>query len=255
MFESLGGPWFWIVALAGLFGGVVRGYSGFGFALAAVPILTIAMPPSLAVPAVFPVEFTIGLLTLPFEWEKIDFRVLKRLAVGAAIGTPFGVTILRVLPSEWMRVLVGLAVVAAVVRAWKPSDGAASKTAWYLVLIGTASGGLNGGTGMSGPPVIVTLLDGYLPAATARATLMAFIAMSALFGVILSSVSGSYVDGVLLVSLRMVPAVAVGCIAGIAIFSLVSRRHYRAVSLSLLMLAVSISLTSTFWFLLGPPHR
>ena len=28
---------------------------------------------------------------------------------------------------------------------------------------------------MSGPPVIVTLLDGYLPAATARATLMAFI--------------------------------------------------------------------------------
>ena len=255
MLDVLGDPLLYIVALAGFFGGVVRGYSGFGFALAAVPILTIAMPPSVAVPAVFPVEFTIGLLTLPFEWKRIDVNVLKRLALGAAIGTPFGVAILRILPGEWMRILVGLAVAAAVVRAWKQNDGAAPKSAWYLLLIGTASGCLNGGTGMSGPPVIVTLLDGYLPAATARATLIAFIAMSALFGAVLSAVSGSYADGVLLVSLQMVPAVALGGTAGIAIFSLIARRHYRAVSLSLLMLAVSISLTSTFWNVFGPAHR
>ncbi|MFA6180478.1 MAG: sulfite exporter TauE/SafE family protein, partial [Candidatus Methylopumilus sp.] len=117
MFDFLGEPSFYIVALAGFFGGVVRGYSGFGFALAAVPILTIGLPPSVAVSAVFPLELAIGLLTLPSERKNIDFRVLRRLTFGAAIGTPFGVTVLRALPTEWMRILIGLAVAAAVVRA------------------------------------------------------------------------------------------------------------------------------------------
>jgi len=107
------------ILLAALFGGIVRGYSGFGFALAAMPILTIAMSPVQAVPVVFPLEFAIGVLTLPMERRSIDLRVLKWLALGALLGTPIGVTVVALLPTEWTRLLLGLAVGVAVIRAWK----------------------------------------------------------------------------------------------------------------------------------------
>jgi uncharacterized membrane protein YfcA len=44
------GRTFVIILIAGVFGGVVRGYSGSGFALAAMPILTIVLSPVTTVP-------------------------------------------------------------------------------------------------------------------------------------------------------------------------------------------------------------
>eukprot|EP01035_Chromulina_nebulosa_P056219 gene56218-77058_t len=76
-----------IIVIAGIFGGIVRGYSGFGFALAAMPILTIAVSPAMAVPAVFPLECLIGLFTLPRERGNVDVSVLKWLALGSCIGS------------------------------------------------------------------------------------------------------------------------------------------------------------------------
>lgn len=236
-----------IITLSGFLGGLVRGYSGFGFALAAVPILSIGFPPGLAVPAVFPLELSIGLLTLPFEWKKMDFKVLGRLILGAAIGTPLGVTILRVLPSDLMRVIVGIVVAVAIVRALKKSIEIHPTSGLHLIVIGTASGCLNGGTAMSGPPVIVTLLDGHLSAAIARATLIGFIAISAAFGVVASTLSGSYEGNALLISAQMVPAVVLGCASGLAAYSLVPRRYYRAISLTVLGVVVAISIASTAW--------
>ena len=50
--------------LAGLLGGFVRGYSGFGFALASVPLLNLAFPPALSIPSVLIVECLIGVVTV-----------------------------------------------------------------------------------------------------------------------------------------------------------------------------------------------
>src|SRR5216684_2870061 len=142
-------PDFVIILIAGFFGGFVRGYSGFGFALAAMPILTIALSPIAAVPAVFPLEFAIGLLTLPAERNNVDLDVLKWLALGAIIGTPVGMTVLVLVPAEIMRLVLGLAVAVATVRAWRRESEAVTKSRANLASIGFLSGCLNGGTAMS----------------------------------------------------------------------------------------------------------
>jgi uncharacterized membrane protein YfcA len=113
------GRTFVIILIAGLFGGFVRGYSGFGFALAAMPILTIVLSPATAVPAVFPLECAIGLLTLPAERTNVDLSVLKWLALGAIVGTPVGMMVLVLVPAELMRLVLGLAVAVATFRAWR----------------------------------------------------------------------------------------------------------------------------------------
>jgi uncharacterized membrane protein YfcA len=230
------------ILAAALFGGIVRGYSGFGFALAAMPILTIAIPPVQAVPVVFPLEFAIGVLTLPMEHSNVDWRVLKWLALGALLGTPIGVTVVALLPTELTRLLLGLAVGAAVIRAWKQDSTPTAQKNTKLAAIGFLSGCLNGGTGMSGPPVIVSLLGSEMPMHKARATLIAFIAMSAGFGILMSVFKGAYTADILLTSLIMSPAVALGCGLGVAAFSYGPKDLYRPISLSLLALSMVIAI-------------
>ncbi|MBB5048836.1 hypothetical protein HNR60_003606 [Rhodopseudomonas rhenobacensis] len=233
-----------VILIAGLFGGFVRGYSGFGFALASMPVLTLVLSPITAVPAVFPLEFAIGLLTLPAERAHVDLRVLRWLALGAVLGTPLGMTVLTLLPAEIMRLVLGIAVAVAVFRAWRGEAAAKPQGRGKLAAIGFLSGCLNGGTAMSGPPVIVSLLGSNMPVLHARATLIAFIAMSAGFGLLLSASHGSYSAQIWWISLAMVPATALGCGLGMLAFSQFPRRLYRPTSLSLLAAAMSIAIVT-----------
>jgi uncharacterized membrane protein YfcA len=233
-----------IVLIAGVFGGFVRGYSGFGFALASMPVLTLVLSPISAVPAVFPLEFAIGLLTLPMERVHVDLRVLKWLALGAILGTPLGMTVLALLPAEIMRLVLGIAVSVAAFRAWRGEATAKAQSNAKLTAIGFLSGCLNGGTAMSGPPVIVSLLGSTMPVLHARATLIAFIAMSAGFGMLLSASNGAYTSDIWWISLAMAPAAALGCGLGMLAFSQFPRRLYRPTSLSLLAAAMSIAIVT-----------
>lgn len=233
-----------IILLAGVFGGIVRGYAGFGFALAAMPVLTMAVSPAIAVPAVFPLECLIGLVTFPRERVNVDVSVLKWLLLGAIIGTPLGIGVLSLVPANPMRLVVALAVAAATFRAWRGQRETMAKTPANLASIGFLSGCLNGGTAMSGPPVIVSLLGSNMPLIAARATLIVFIAMSAGFGIVLSAANGAYSLGVGCISTVMAPAAAVGCALGMLAFSQGPRHHYRSISLSLLAFAMAIAIVT-----------
>lgn len=231
-----------IILIAGVFGGIVRGYSGFGFALAAMPILTIVVPPAVAVPAVFPLECAIGILTLPREHINIDMTVLKWLALGTIVGTPLGIGVLAFLPANPMRLAVALAVAVATFRAWRGQSKQIKKTPTNLASIGFLSGCLNGGTGMSGPPVIVSLLSSDMPMMAARATLIAFIAMSAGLGMFLSAAHGAYSLSVARFCLIMAPGAATGCMLGLVAFSRGPRHYYRSISLALLGVAMTVAI-------------
>jgi len=232
------------ILIAGVFGGFVRGYSGFGFALASMPVLTLVLEPIVAVPAVFPLEFAIGLLTLPIERTHVDLGVLKWLALGAIVGTPLGMTVLVLVPVEIMRLVLGIAVSAAVVRAWRGESTAMAQSRSKLTMIGFLSGCLNGGTAMSGPPVIVSLLSSNMPVLEARATLIAFIALSAGFGLLLSASHGGYSAEICRISLAMAPAAALGCGLGVLAFRRVPKRLYHSASLCLLAAAMSIAIAT-----------
>ncbi|HEY0329398.1 MAG TPA: sulfite exporter TauE/SafE family protein [Rhodopseudomonas sp.] len=244
MFDVVDARQLAMILMAGVFGGFVRGYSGFGFALASMPVLTLALSPSVAVPAVFPLEFAIGLLTLPVERTHVDLGVLKWLALGAVVGTPLGMTVLALVPAEIMRLVLGLAVAVAVVRAWRGETTAMAQSRAKLTSIGFLSGCLNGGTAMSGPPVIVSLLSSNMPVLEARATLIAFIAMSAGFGMLLSASHGGYSREIWWISLAMAPAAALGCGLGVLAFKHVPKRFYHPASLSLLAAAMSLAIVT-----------
>jgi uncharacterized protein len=241
-----------LAAFAGLIGGFVRGYSGFGFALAAMPLLTLVLPPAAAVPAILLLEVAIGVATIPERRGQVARPVLSYLVLGTLVGTPLGLTVLALAPAEAMRLAVGVVVLIAVVVLWQRPPIPFARVIGFAPLAGAGfvSGLLNGGTAMSGPPVIIALLGSGLSTQIARATIMAFVAVSAVLGIALAAASGLYNPNVLFTTLVMMPCAAAGAWAGSAVFAGTADAHYRPASLAILFTVACIAIGGACWNLI-----
>jgi uncharacterized membrane protein YfcA len=237
-----------LVALAaGFIGGFIRGYSGFGFALASVPVLTLAFTPAQAVPAVLPIEVLLGVTTIPQQRSHIDWNVIRWLVLGTMIGTPIGLAVLASLPPNVMRLVVGAAVLAAVAVIWQRPALPNMLRPVSLWGAGFTSGLLNGGTAMSGPPVILALLSSGLSPFVTRACLMMFIAISATWAASVAAASGLYGANALAVTVVMIPAAAVGGWAGTVVFDRFAHAQYRTASFGILIAITAIAAGTTGW--------
>src|SRR4051812_40932452 len=88
--------------------------SGFGFALMAVPALSVVIGPKDAI-ALAAVANAGGALLMAYRLRALaDRQILRRLLIGACVGMPIGIVALRQLPDAPLQVLMAVVVFAAV---------------------------------------------------------------------------------------------------------------------------------------------
>ena len=164
-----------IVSITSVLGaGVIRGYSGFGFAMVAVTSMSFALPPAQVVPTVLILEVLASIRLVPQVWRDIDWFSLRWLLVGAFVATPFGVYLLATVPPAPMRISISLVVLAAAILlicgfAWKRMPGTT-----LTFTTGVACGILNGGAAIGGPPVILFYLSSPAGVKVSRASIIAY---------------------------------------------------------------------------------
>src|SRR5277367_6706425 len=95
------------------FAAIVRGYSGFGFAMMAITSLSLLLPPVEIVPSIFLLEVAASVHLLPHVWRDIHWRALLWLFLGACLGTPFGVYALAHAPAAPLTLAIAVFVFAA----------------------------------------------------------------------------------------------------------------------------------------------
>ena len=229
-----------VAVLAGAVGGLLRGFAGFGFGLAAVPILIVTMPPVDAIPAVLIHEVMFGVLAVPEVRHAVAWDRLATLVGGSLLGTPVGLAMLNLVPADTMRLVVGLIILASVILLWWMPRPVGALTTVNLGVAGLLSGILNGSTAASGPPPIVLLFASDLPPRQVRGLLMVFILASALIAVALAALTGLVTPRVVAIAAVMMPGVLVGSWAGRRLFERLGAGHYRRISLVLLS-AVSVA--------------
>jgi uncharacterized membrane protein YfcA len=156
------------------FAAIVRGYSGFGFAMLAITSLSLLLPPVEIVPSIFVMEVVASLHLLPQAWREIHWRALLWLFLGACLGTPFGVYALAHAPAAPMTLAISVFVLAAAILLAKGYSMRRMPGPAFTFATGTASGLFNGGFGMSGPPVVLFFFGSPTGAAVGRASLIAF---------------------------------------------------------------------------------
>ncbi len=215
--------------------GLIRGFTGFGFSIAAVPLLSAIMPPAQAVPIVLVLQLLVSLSGLGEAVKICDWRSIRVLALGVLIATPVGLWGLERLPAPLVRLAIAAIVLIAVILLARGFRLAAAPRGAGVLPFGVVSGLFNGLAGMPGPPVIAFYLAAPIGSAVARASMIVlFLATSAIALVPLAGL-GALGAATLLAAAFGFPAVWIGSRAGAALYRRSPERRYRTVAMALLV--------------------
>jgi uncharacterized membrane protein YfcA len=221
-------------------GAVIRGFTGFGFGIAATPLLVLLFPPAQIVPPILILQVLAGIQIYLRTHGHIDWKLLLPTLAGAIAGIPLGSLILDLLDSNTMRLLIGVAVLLAAALLASGFRFKARPPRWLSGGLGILAGIGSGAAGIPGPPVIMLFLSTPVSLAIGRASLSAFF----LFVAALSSASAAWrglmtLDTVVLGALLMAPLL-IGNHVGDALFARVTEGTFRRIAL-LLLVAIGVS--------------
>jgi len=214
--------------------GVMRGFSGFGFSMFAVPLMALVMAPARAVPVVLALTFVSNLQTLRSDWHDIDRRSVLSLVVWAIPFAMLGNWLLEALDERPLRLIIGAVTVGATLLLWRagasprPRPGGPATAA-----TGMASGILHGLLAMGGPPLIMYYLRGAFSPQAARASMTAAFTLMTLGPLADALVSGRFDGRSAMLFVVLLPTMVLATWVGGRLFHLSPGRH-RAVSLPLL---------------------
>jgi uncharacterized membrane protein YfcA len=226
-----------IVSIVAVFGaGIIRGYSGFGFAMVVVTSMSLVLPPAQVVPTVLILDILASIRLVPQVRKDIDWYSLRWLLLGSVVGIPFGVYLLAAIPPAPMRLSISLMVLIAAVLllrgfAWKRMPGI------ILILItGLACGVLNGAAAIGGPPVILFYLSSPAGIKTSRASFIAYFLGIDMMCLIVAAIQGLTTLHTLFLTVVCLIPLLLGITIGSRMFIKIDQESFRRHVLILLML-------------------
>ena len=230
------------VALAMVFlAAIVRGFTGFGFSIAAVPLLSLITTPAQAVPVVLLLQALVSLSGLRAALRVCDWRSLRVLALGALVATPLGAIGLARLPAAPVRVGIAAIVLAAVLVLGRGVRMRVAPRFARVLPFGLLSGLCNGLVGMPGPPVIAFYLASPVETGVARASMIVFFLLTALLALVPLGWFGMVGTAALLQAGLGAPLVWLGSLLGARLYRASPERHYRPVALVLLSVTAGLA--------------
>lgn len=215
----------------------VQGLAGFGIGLVSLAFLPFLMSPQDAV-VLITLYATVFIVVIFFPLRR-DFTLqgMAELVAGSILATPAGVWLLAGLPSDVLKRLIGLVLLAIVALEWLGLYPQRLHGRAWGFGAGLVAGVLGGAVGTPGPPVILyAAAQGWSPR-TMKANIQAFLMINQ--AVILI---GYWWAGLLdreiwrLSWLYAVPAVA-GLAAGMLFFNRLDRARFRRVVFAVLFLS------------------
>ena len=226
----------------------VRGISGFGSGLLAVPLLALRFPLPQVVPFMLIADFSASALIGGIHFRQVERSEIVRLLPATLIGVTLGTILLVSLPPALLlTVLAGFILVFALRSLLVRSDSftpVSPRWAWPAALTGGAVSGL---FGTGGPPYVIYLSHRLRDKSQLRATLSGLFFLEGLIRIVSFLVAGLLLDvGVWLRALCALPVVVAALYAGSHIHTRLSdTQMLRIVSLLLLVSAVSLLLKAT----------
>jgi uncharacterized membrane protein YfcA len=252
-----GSPALLLYAAVAVFGSaVIRGFTGFGFAIAAVPLLSLVLQPVDLVPAVLVLNMAAGAQQVHKLWSAADWLSVRWLLLGSLAGLPLGIALLTRLPADLMRFAIAAVVLFAVLALWGGFRFHTMPGRVTSLAVGALSGLLNGAAAMPGPPVILLYLSGPTAVAVGRASLVMFFFFSAAIGTALAVAEGlitgpTLMLTALMLTALMLPALVLGNRLGDRGFDRSSPQAYRRVAFGSLLAIALIALVRSLAGILG----
>lgn len=251
-------PWLLPYTLAvSLAAGFVRGYTGFGYSVLVVCLLSPFVAPGPLVAAVLMLEVVGSLVHLPGMRSHVDRTWFRSLLVGNLVAVPLGVAALAWMPLTSLRLLVGGSLLTAALLL-RGSAGRVLPANPMVRGVAAVSSGLLNGLAASGGIVAALMMAATRPLPERlRATMIVWLLFIGLYVLAWAALipllhSGPGMTALLgWDALRWVvvlwPTMAIGLNLGRRRFRLASAAQFRRVVLDLLVGTSALSLMLALW--------
>ena len=215
--------------------------SGFGFALVAMPVLTLVMSVKAAVIFVLLLNLVLRAITMYRVRKGFDKETVILTTLGSIIGMLPGSWVLKVLPAAQLEVFLGaVLVVATVLLSLQCTLPIKNKTCGRL-----GAGIFGASTSVSGPPLVLYFLNEKLPKDVMRANMIWFFGLSGFLTVLVNyfygNVSGT-VDWSLLLYTILVMLLAIWL--GEKFFYRLNQHLFRKLALTVVLIGALMLLWS-----------
>lgn len=225
-----------LLLMAAMFGAAfLQATSGFGFALLAMPLVTLSLGLELAGPVV---AGAAGLLYIANTWRlrrHVNGPEWLRLGAAGLLGVPLGFWLHAVVPADGVRALLGVLLIGYALYSLRQRRARAAPAQRWVYVAGFTAGALAGAYNIPGPPVIVYgELKGWARDEF-RATLQAFFLLNSLFVVGGHALLGHFEAQTGWFTLVSLPALVLGNLAGQAADRFLDNQRFRQLVLGLLL--------------------
>jgi uncharacterized membrane protein YfcA len=218
-----------------LIASVVKGLTGFGFALTSLPLLTLFLTPKTAVPLIVVCSVFLDGYTFYETRRFVQYKEIFPLVVSGILGMILGTYFLVSLNSDIIRVAIGIVTILFAVASIMGIKREISNIKMVSIPIGLVSGVLGGLMSISGPPIVLFFINQNIEKRMFRANLLAYF-----FSLYLTTVPAYFFGNLLTLEMLgsaiiMVPIMFLGATVGIRASKRVDENFFKKITLLMVL--------------------
>jgi uncharacterized protein len=241
--QAVAAPSFPMLALAAALGGLVRGFTGFGFAMVFMPLAGTVAPMPLAYALIFCIDAPVGLWLGARAMPKAEWREVLPLIIGAALTLPLGMTLLLTLDPVLLRWGVALLIFAAVLALasgwrWRGRPGLPLSFG-----VGGLSGLANGLSALGGMPLAIFWMSAQAKSALQmRHDMQLFFGLGTIMSAVIGGWNGVFSWSAVAAAVPLAVIYALAVVLGTAGYRIASEQTFRRIAYAVITLAALTSL-------------
>jgi uncharacterized membrane protein YfcA len=215
---------------------VVRGFTGFGLALVAVPLIQFIMPVTDTAVFIAIINLMFSLLYYRRSRALVKEQPLGRMAVWTGIGVAAGTAVLKFVNPAFIQLGWGMLIILIVFSLIRGMSFRIGSDRSAMTLSGLFGGLLAGATGITGPPVAIILSAIKTPKEKFNALISVFILFAVTYALLFYFVSGLITAHTALLALTCIPALLAGLWTGDRLVAKISQVTFTRVIYAVLIL-------------------
>ncbi len=221
---------------------VVRGFTGFGLALVAVPLIQFIMPVAETAVFIAMINAIFSLLYYRRSKALVTDHPLGKMALWTGLGVAAGVGILRFVNPAYIQLTWGVLIIFIVIALIRGTLFSIKSNGSAIILSGLFGGVLAGATGITGPPVAVILSAMKTPKEKFNAIISLFIFFAVSYALLFYLISGLIRTHTLILALCSVPALLAGLYTGDKLVEKISQKTFTTIIYAVLVIMGLITL-------------
>lgn len=226
----------WVFALCAVFfAGLIRGVSGFGFALILAPILLLILTPTSVVVLNLLLGLLGNILVLSHSFKKVNLKKILPMVMGSSLGIPLGVWIIILIAPSTLKILIGGVTVSFAVLLALGFSKAFTREKLACGIAGFLSGVLSSATSLGGPPVVLFMHNQNWQKDLIHTSLAAYFLFACFWSLVALSVAGLVDTRILASAASLAPALLSGIGLGMLVFRRINALYFRRLSIAIVV--------------------